>query len=128
MPGVMIASAVASASCGLSNWWTAPRGDAEHLIRADVDGRAVHRPGEQAFEAVDRLLVAVVAVGGSDLHAGRHVELEHGDRPAGLLAFDQEPDRQRADLDLFAHARCHGSAPLPVVKSFDGIMADPISS
>ena len=69
-------------------------GDAEHLARADLDRRALDRPGQHSLEAVDRLLVAVVAVGGRDPRAGRNVELEDRDRPSRLLALDQEPDRQ----------------------------------
>jgi hypothetical protein len=45
-----------------------------------------------------------MAVPGRDLGAGRHVELEHGDRTARLLALDQVPDRRRPDLDLLARA------------------------
>jgi len=49
--------------------------DAEHLARADVDRRALERPGQYAVESVARLLVAVVAVCGCDLRAGGDVEL-----------------------------------------------------
>ena len=59
-------------------------GDAERLAGADVDRRALDRPGQHALEPVDRLLVAVVAVPGRDLRAGRNVELEHRDRTARL--------------------------------------------
>ena len=86
-------------------------GNAERLARADVDRRALDRPGQDALESVDRLLVAVVAVSGRDLSAGRNVELEDGDRASGLLGLDQEPDRQLADIDLFAHRCCHCGPP-----------------
>ena len=76
-------------------------GDAERLAGADVDRHALDRPGQHSLEPVDRLLVAVVAVRGCDLRAGRNVELEHRDRPSRLLALDEEPDGQRPDLDLF---------------------------
>src|SRR6478736_9386677 len=55
--------------------------DAERLARGDVDRRALDRPGQDASEPVDRLLVAVVAVCGRHLRADGNVELEDGDRP-----------------------------------------------
>ena len=102
-----IASALASTSPRVVELVDGAAGDAERLAGADVGRVALDRPGQDALEPVDRLLVAVVAVRGRDLRPGRDVELEHRDRPAGLLALDQESDRQRPDLDLFARARRH---------------------
>jgi len=60
-------------------------GDAERLTGADVDRNALDRPGQPSLEPVDRLLVAVVAVPGCDLRAGRSVELEDRNRSSRLL-------------------------------------------
>ena len=54
-------------------------GDTQHLAGPDVDRGALERPGKYALESVDRLLVAVVAMGRCDLRAGGNVELEDGD-------------------------------------------------
>src|SRR4051794_37961085 len=50
--------------------------DDKRLARADVRRGAPDRPGEDAVQAVDRLLVAVVAVRNGDLRACRNVEFE----------------------------------------------------
>jgi hypothetical protein len=55
-------------------------GDGERLAGADLGRHAIQRPGEDALQAVDRLLVSVVAVCGRNPRAGRNVELEDGDR------------------------------------------------
>ena len=82
--------------------------DHEHVAGPDLDLPAVDRPGEDALQAVDRLLVAVVAVGGREIRGGRDIELEHRHRPARLLRLDAEPDRDRADPDrLVRHRRHH---------------------
>jgi hypothetical protein len=86
-------------------------GDEERLAGADVRRRALDRPGQDALQPVDRLLVAVVAVGGRDLRAGGNVELEDRDRPSRLLTLDQEADRQLPDPDLFARHRRHCPSP-----------------
>jgi hypothetical protein len=77
-------------------------GDAERLAGGNVGRNALDRPGQDALEAVDRLLVAVVAVWGRDLRARGNLELEDRDRSCRLLALDQEANRQLSDLDLFA--------------------------
>ena len=92
-PGVGIAGVVEVVDCATR--------DAENLAGADIGRRALDRPGQDALEPVDRLLVAVVTVRGRDLRAGGYVELENRDRSCRLLALDQEPDRDRPDLDLF---------------------------
>ena len=46
-------------------------GDKESLAGPDLGRRAVDRPGQDALEPVDRLLVAVVAVAGGDAVAAR---------------------------------------------------------
>ena len=81
-----------------------PAGDAEHLAGADLVRVALDRPDERALEAVDRLLVAVVAVRRRDFGAGRDVELEHRHRAVRLLALEQETDGHLPDSDLFACA------------------------
>ena len=55
--------------------------DEERLAGGDVGQLTLDRPGQDAFEPVDRLLVAVVAVCGCHLRAGGNVELEDRDRP-----------------------------------------------
>src|SRR4051794_17539104 len=94
----------------------APR-DAERLAGADIDRAALDGPGQHALETVDGLLVAVVAVRGREAGARRDVELEDRDRAAGLLALDQEPDRERPDPDLLLRDRVHVASCSGLVKS-----------
>src|SRR5206468_2092730 len=79
----------------------------ERLAGADVGRCALERPGQDPFEPVDRLVVAVVAVRSRDLGTGRDVELKDRHRATRLLSIEQEPDRHVSDLDLFTHARSH---------------------
>jgi hypothetical protein len=73
-------------------------GDVDNLSGADGDRFALDRPGEHPFEAVDGLLIAVVAVGGRKPRPGRNVELENGDRASRGLSLDEEPDRDRLSV------------------------------
>jgi hypothetical protein len=96
MPGLMMASVFDVAECRLSKRWTAPNGisrDAERVAGADFDFASFEREGDDAFDAVDGLLVGVVAVGDGDFGSGGDVELEDGDGASGVLAFDQEANR-----------------------------------
>ena len=53
-------------------------GDAQHLTGADLDGRAVNRPGQDALDTVENLLVGVVLVGRRcKLLPGRDKNLKH---------------------------------------------------
>src|SRR4051812_10743405 len=86
-------------------------GDEDRFAGSDVHLLPRDRPGQRALEPVDRLVVAVVAVGGSDLRARGDVELEDSDRPFRLLALDEESDRDRSDPDLFPCGHCHRRLP-----------------
>jgi hypothetical protein len=55
-------------------------GDEDRFAGSDVHLLPRDRPGQRALEPVDRLVIAVVAVGGSDLRARGDVELEDSDR------------------------------------------------
>jgi hypothetical protein len=79
--------------------------DAERIAGADFDIAAFEREGDDAFDAVDGLLVGVVAVGDGHLRSGGDVELEDGDGASGVLALDQKANRQLANPYLFACAR-----------------------
>jgi hypothetical protein len=53
-------------------------GDAQRLSRANLDGRSVNRPGNDALDAVENLLVSIVLVGRSrQLLPGGDENLEH---------------------------------------------------
>jgi hypothetical protein len=54
---------------------------------ADFDFASFEREGDDAFDAVDGLLVGVVAVGDGHLGSGGDVELEHGDGSCRVFAF-----------------------------------------
>ena len=73
-----------------------------------VDDLTLDRPGGDAAEPVNRLLVCVVAVGDREPGARRHVELEHRNRAAGCSTLEQKSDRELSEPDLFAcRCRCH---------------------
>ena len=80
-------------------------GNAEDLALSDLGAHAFDRPGERAAEAVDGLLVAVVAVRRRGGRTRRHVELEDRDGSVRRLALQEEPDRDPSDPDLLA---CRG--------------------
>ena len=61
--------------------------DAEGVAGADFDFASFEGEGDDAFDAVDGLLVGVVAVGDGDPGAGGDVELEDGDGASGVLTF-----------------------------------------
>ena len=90
--------------------------DADGLAGPDIGGCAVDRPGEDAVQAVDRLLVAVVAVGDRQPGAGRNVELEDRDGPVRGVAFDEEPDCELPDPDLFTRCSRHVEPPQGVAS------------
>ena len=76
--------------------------NAQRLSGPDLDRVAVHRPRQHAGDAVDRLLVVVVAVGRRHQALRRaDGELEGGNAAGGLIRGDQEADRQRPEVDAF---------------------------
>ena len=95
--------------------------DADGLAGADVDRSTFDRPGQDALEPVDRLLVAVVTVWSRNLAAGRDVEFEHRDRSGRLLALDQKPNRHRSDPDLLAY---NHSYPVLSETQLSGLVRD----
>ena len=98
--------------------------DAERVAGADLDFASFEREGDDAFDAVDGLLVGVVAVGDGDFGSGGDVELEDGDGATGVLAFDQETNCQLPHPYLFASAGCHVcSGVLPFLR--DHILSGP---
>jgi hypothetical protein len=75
-------------------------GDAQRLPGADRDGCAVDRPGEDALDAVEDLLVGVVLVGRRrQLLSAGDANLEDRRVVVGIIAREEEPDPQRADRD-----------------------------
>lgn len=68
-------------------------------------GEQSHR--ESAFEAVDGLVVGVVAVGGGNPGSGSDLELEHGERGAGRGAVDVEAKIELAEAEFFRSAGGH---------------------
>ena len=67
---------------------------------ANLDGRAVNRPGEDALDAVEGLLVSIVLVGWRrQLLPGRDENLEHGSITVGITAREEEPNPYRTNLD-----------------------------
>src|SRR6266567_2449870 len=68
-------------------------GDAQRLPGTNLDGRAVDRPGKDALDTVEDLLVGIVLVGGRrQLLADRDQNLEDRDAPAGIIAGEEESD------------------------------------
>ena len=75
-------------------------GDAQRLSRTDPDGRAVDRPGEDALDAVEDLLVGIVHVGRRrQLLSGGDENLEHGHATIGVSSREEEPDPKRTNPD-----------------------------
>ena len=62
-------------------------GDAQRLPGTNLDGRAVNRPGKDALDTVEYLLVGVVLVGWRrQLLPGGDAYLEHGHTAVGIIA------------------------------------------
>src|SRR3954449_5444184 len=78
--------------------------DAQHLACRHVDRLPVDRPRRNAFEAVNRLFEAVVAVRSGHPTARPDRHLEHRHAGTGVAAFDEELHSRVADTDqLTAH-------------------------
>ncbi len=69
---------------------------ADCLAWTDLDRLSVDRPRRDTFEAVDRLLKAVVAMGRRHPRVGGDVALEHRCGPVRVRGRDQEADAERA--------------------------------
>ena len=68
-------------------------GDAQRLPGTNLDGRAVNRPGKDALDTVEDLLVGVVLVGRRwKLLPGGDENLEHGHAAVGIIAREEKPD------------------------------------
>src|SRR4029453_15308921 len=78
--------------------------NAQHLTWADIVYATVDRPRQHALEAVDCLLVGVVAMGNGHTGVGGHVKFEHRQRAGCGGAFEQEPDFERPDPDVLSRA------------------------
>ena len=77
----------------------APR-NAQRLPGLDVDRMAVDGPGQDAVDAVDRFFELVVAVRrGQQALRGRDRQLERGDAAGRVVAREQEPHRERSEMD-----------------------------
>jgi hypothetical protein len=75
-------------------------GDAQRLPGANLDGRSVNRPGKDALDAVENLLVSIVLVSRRrQFLPGGDENLEHGSAPVGIIAREEEPNPYRTDLD-----------------------------
>ena len=74
--------------------------NAERLTRPDVNLFSVHSPGEHAVEAVDRLLVMVVAMRWSrQALRARDYELKGRDAARRVVSGEQEAHRERPETD-----------------------------
>jgi len=68
-------------------------GDAQRLPGTNLDGRAVNRPGKDALNTVEYLLVGIVLVGRRrKLLPDRDENLEHRDASTGIIAGEEESD------------------------------------
>ena len=77
-----------------------PSGDAEGLPGTNLDRRAVNRPGEDASDTVNDLLVGVVRVGRRrQLLPDRNEDLEYRRAAARIVAREEKMDFERANLD-----------------------------
>ncbi len=75
-------------------------GDAQRLSGANLDGRAVNRPGKDALDAVEYLLVCIVLVGRRrQLLPGGDENFEHGSIAVGIIACQEEPNPYGTNLD-----------------------------
>src|SRR5437667_9027531 len=67
--------------------------NAQRLPGTNVDGRAVNRPGKDALDTVENLLVGIVLVGRRcQLLSDGDQNLEHRDASAGIIAGEQKSD------------------------------------
>src|SRR5512143_1554589 len=77
-------------------------GDAQRLSGTNFDGRAVHRPGEDALDTVEDLLVGVVLVGRRrQLLPDGNENLEHRHAAVGIISGEEKPNPQRTNPDGF---------------------------
>ena len=68
-------------------------GNAQRLAGTNLDGRSVNRPGQDALDPVEDLLVGVVLVGRRrQLLPYGDENLEHRHAAVGIIACDEEPD------------------------------------
>src|SRR5947208_16846192 len=68
-------------------------GDAQRLPGTNLDGRAVNRPGKDALDTVEDLLVGIVLVRWRrQLLPDRDENLEDGDASTGIIAGEEESD------------------------------------
>jgi len=68
-------------------------GDSQRLPGTNLDGRPVNRPGKDALDTVEDLLVGIVLVGGRcQLLPDRDENLEHRDASAGIIGGEEESD------------------------------------
>src|SRR4029453_3416357 len=91
----------------------------ESLSRPEVNRLTIDGPGEHAFDAVDCLLVVIVAVRRRrQALRGGNRELEEGYAAARIFSGDQKPHGERSETDGLvgrvhvnvARLRCHGSS------------------
>ena len=76
--------------------------DTKRLPRTNLDGCPVNRPGKDAFDTIDNLLVSVVFVG----RGGQHLpdwdaKLKHGCTAEGIFTGNEEADTYWTNLDGF---------------------------
>ena len=68
-------------------------GDTQRLAGTNLDGRAVNRPGKNALDTVEDLLVGIVLVGRRrQLLSNGDENLEYGHAAVGIIAREEEPD------------------------------------
>src|SRR5215471_5977999 len=75
-------------------------GDAQRLPGTNLDERAVNRPGKDALDTIDDLLVGIVLVGRRcQLLSDGDENLKHRHAAVGIIAREEEPDPQWTNLD-----------------------------
>ena len=68
-------------------------GNAQRAPGTNFYGRAVNRPGKNALDTVDDLLVGIVLVGRRrQLLSNRDEKFEHGDASVGIIAGEEKSD------------------------------------
>lgn len=82
-------------------------GDEEDIAGADLGGDSVEGHGEDAFEAVDGLVISVVGVRGGYSGSCADFELKERERGPGGRAIDEKADDDLADANFFRSTGGH---------------------
>src|SRR5579862_3166540 len=75
----------------------------EHVARANLGALSLDRESHHALEPIDCLFVGIVRVRSRQFATCCHLELEHCESARRVFPFEQEPDFERTNPDLFGH-------------------------